>query len=209
MAKLCQLQKGACTSLFVFLFAVIFALIEIEIEGTEGWAKNLPTAKNVVGHLTLYHVYMVALATLIVCGFMYFKHTRSSCAAVACGAPKPNTNTPRKQQTAFQKVWPTLRIVLQTVFHLIAYFLIQDFLWFVFNPGFTLARYNQASIPWHKHWWGGTPAFNFVGVGVLGLILTLSMFDGELVLSSAFYLGFLLLACASAPLYHLFYRWLH
>jgi len=31
------------TSIFVFILSLIFALLEIEIEGKNGWAKNLPT----------------------------------------------------------------------------------------------------------------------------------------------------------------------
>ena len=47
-------------SLFVCLLAFVYSLMEIEMEGAYGWAKKLPTTKNVLGY-ALYHLYMIAL----------------------------------------------------------------------------------------------------------------------------------------------------
>ena len=44
-------------SLFICIFALLYALLEIEIEGQDGWAKNLPTPQIFL-HFTQYHVIM-------------------------------------------------------------------------------------------------------------------------------------------------------
>jgi hypothetical protein len=51
-------------SLFICLFALLYALLEIEIEGQDGWAKNLPTPKMLF-HFTQYHVIMNLIVILI------------------------------------------------------------------------------------------------------------------------------------------------
>ena len=48
-------------SIFVFVFSLIYSLMEIEIEGKNGWCKELPTAKNVCKDFTLYHLLMNVL----------------------------------------------------------------------------------------------------------------------------------------------------
>lgn len=201
---LCKIKNGSVTALFVSLFAIVFAMIEIEVEGTEGWAKNLPTARNVLGHLTLYHVYMVLLAILIISGFVYFQH-----ASLCQSEGQKCVEAPQKGSFWADKGWPALKVACKLAFHLVAYFLVQDFLWFVLNPGYTLAKYTEGNIPWHKPWWGGTPAFNFLGVGILALLSAATLLDANLTSSAVAYVVFVGLACAAAPLYHMFYNKLH
>jgi len=38
--------------------------LEIEIEGKDGWCKNLPTAKNVFFNFTFYHILMICIIAL-------------------------------------------------------------------------------------------------------------------------------------------------
>ena len=52
------------------VLALVYAMIEIEIEGPNGWAKHLPTPQNMLAHLSLYHVFMVLLAAVVVGGFL-------------------------------------------------------------------------------------------------------------------------------------------
>lgn len=58
----CICYKNNCTmfSVFIIVFAFVFALIEIEIEGKDGWAKHLPTPHLTKNNksLTIYHVYI-------------------------------------------------------------------------------------------------------------------------------------------------------
>jgi hypothetical protein len=59
------------------------------------------------------------------------------------------------------------------------FWIFEDFLWFVFNPCFGLAKFSPQFIPWHKHWIIGMPsdyvAFTFVGC----LLLVWSFAKGE------------------------------
>ena len=58
-------------SLLVFIISLIYALIEIEIEGKHGWCKYLPTTKKFLGHLTLYHTYMLLFIFFTFCLIFY------------------------------------------------------------------------------------------------------------------------------------------
>jgi hypothetical protein len=52
---------------FILLFAVLYSILEIEIEGKDGgWAKNLPTANSGIGIFTYYHIYMNIIIILII-----------------------------------------------------------------------------------------------------------------------------------------------
>tara|TARA_B100001094_G_C18116577_1_gene764352 strand:- start:903 stop:1418 length:516 start_codon:yes stop_codon:yes gene_type:complete len=58
-------------SLFICIFALLYALLEIEIEAQDGWAKNLPTPKILL-HFTQYHVIM-NLIVILVLAKVYYK----------------------------------------------------------------------------------------------------------------------------------------
>ena len=32
------------------------------------------------------------------------------------------------------------------------FWIVEDFLWFVFNPAYGIARFDPAHVAWHKHW---------------------------------------------------------
>lgn len=194
--KLCRIRSGASDALFVWLFALVFAMIEIEVEGPDGWAKNLPTPKNVLAHLSLYHVYMVLLAVVVVSGFVYFRYTR------------PCTTTTTFPLTC-RPARPAPHPLLMILFHIVLYFLVQDFLWFVLNPKFTVLGYTQANIPWHKPWVGGVPLFNFVGLFVVVCVAFATHLDERVLSAFATYIGLVLAVCLASPLYHMFYNYLH
>lgn len=183
--------RSATDAFILFLFATLYACIEIEIEGPNGWAANLPTAKNFLGHLTLYHVYMVALAAIIVSGFAYYRSSK-----------------PCKDAT--KSTFTKLRAgVANIVFMLTLFFLLQDFLWFVLNPSFTIKKYTSSYIPWHKPWFAGIPWFVYVGGAMLLLAFVISPDRKELAVcgtTSGLLLGGII---AAAPLYHKFYNKVH
>ena len=120
------------------LLAGLFSQVEIQIEGAAGWATNLPTWR-IEQHwlldiffgsrpMTGYHAFMLPFIAL----FFHFP----LCFALG--------------------QW-TLRRECLVVACLIAFWIIEDFLWFATNPAFGLGRFNAASIPWHKHWLGFAP----------------------------------------------------
>jgi len=54
-------------SLFITIFAILFSMLEIEIEGeTGGWAKNIPTSQSNIGIFTNYHIIMNIMIILVV-----------------------------------------------------------------------------------------------------------------------------------------------
>ena len=57
-------------SLFISIFALLYALLEIEIEGEAGWGKNLPTPK-ILFEFTQYHIIMILLVSLIIFKIYY------------------------------------------------------------------------------------------------------------------------------------------
>lgn len=198
----CKLLRGAMDAVFVFLFAVVFALLEIEIEGEGGWAQNLPTARNVLGHLSLYHLLMIVLAVVVVGGFVYFRYAPSS------GCSK-STATQQQEGADANDRHPIVHPLFAVLFHLVLYFLVQDFMWFVFNPHYTVKGYTASNVTWHRPWWGGVPAFNFLGLGAVFVISAVTGFDPTLTASLGTQAGLVLLACALSPGYHLFYKALH
>jgi hypothetical protein len=119
---------------FAFVNAAIFALLEIQIEGPQGWAANLPTwrvenrwTKIFYGGKTLtgYHFYILLFVLVILHG------------PFALGL------------IAFS--WPAELRILACM---ILFWVLEDFLWFVFNPAFGLRRFRKEFIPWHAPaWW--------------------------------------------------------
>ena len=117
--------KPINNGVFVFLFSIIYSLIEIEMEGKNGWCTHLPTAKNVISTFTLYHLLMMVLIILT----FY-------------------------QQFNNKDVW-------LIVFYITMFFFIEDLLWFVLNPYYTIKKYSEKNIPWHSKWFWGQPIENF------------------------------------------------
>jgi len=54
-------------SLFIAIFAILFSMLEIEVEGKDGgWAKNIPTSQSGIGIFTNYHIIMNIMIILVV-----------------------------------------------------------------------------------------------------------------------------------------------
>jgi hypothetical protein len=123
--------------IFVFVVSYCFANLEIQIEGTAGWAKNLPTWR-IENHwmlkifwggrpLTGYHFWAMI--------FIFFLF---------------------HMPFFFSSYW-TLKGELQALGGLILFWVIEDFLWFVLNPGYGIRKFNKSHIPWHPRWILGMP----------------------------------------------------
>ena len=107
--------------------------------------KNLPTPQKVAGHPSLYHVYMVLLAAVVIGGLPYYRAHKTDWKHV-CG---------------------------EFVFLLVIFFLAQDFLWFVMNPGYTVLGYVSPLSPGTRTGSWAFPLFNYVGAAVLCVLLFL------------------------------------
>lgn len=125
---------------YTVIMALIYALLEIQVEGKNGWCRNLPTFrinvffKKFLGGkpLTGYHIYML-LTFLIVFHAMMHEHL----------SWRNEANT----------------IGLMSLF-----FLLEDVFWFIFNPHYTLKRFLEKDIRWHKRWLWGLPVTYWMGI---------------------------------------------
>ncbi len=114
-----------------------FAMLEVQIEGGGGWATTLPTwrsdhplARLILGGRTLtgYHLW-VHICLLLLVHLVY-----------------PLGAAPLS--------W---RMEARIVAFLALFWVVEDFLWFVFNPAFGLRRFRPAHVWWHQRWWGPLP----------------------------------------------------
>jgi hypothetical protein len=132
-----QAARRAWTSLAPMVLATLalayfFAWIEINIEGPAGWASSLPTWR-IEQHwlldifwgsrpMTGYHAWVFPFIFL----FFHFP-------------------------LAFFRRW-SWRLEMRVLACVALFWLVEDFLWFVLNPAWGLARFAPQFIPWHKHW---------------------------------------------------------
>ena len=138
---------------WVMLMALFFAEVEIQIEGANGWAAQLPTWR--IEHhwlldtfwggrpMTGYHAWIFS--------FM----------ALAFFAPLAFAGRWRRREAAF------------ALSGLMLFWIVEDFLWFLLNPAYGWARFEPAHVAWHKHWWMGAPVDYWTAIGGAALILVL------------------------------------
>lgn len=133
------LARGAA----FFAFALLLALLEVQIEGSHGWAAKLPTwrwdspfVRRLLGRpITGYHVFLILLILLAFhLPLLYAGWT-----------------------------WPRHAELLAFFFFLTVFW---DLLWFLLNPHFGWARFRPAEIWWFPNWWGRFPAPYYQGLVV-------------------------------------------
>ena len=135
--------------IFMVFMSVVLALWEIQIEGRDGWAANLPGWRRESGLLvkmaggrpvTGYHVCMTVFLIALVHLPLFF--------------------TPW--------TWQTESLVLG--FYVGMVFL-EDFFWFVLNPHYGIGEFRKGKIWWHKTWWGPVPALYWFLLAVTAVLL--------------------------------------
>jgi hypothetical protein len=120
----------------LFAFALFFAMVEIEIEGADGWADKLPTwyrvtpwyarlfARLLSGKpLTGYHLMMLPIPLL------------SFHLGLAFGLP-----------------W-SWALEARLVAAYLIFNVVWDFLWFLLNPHFGWGRFRKGGVWWHDRTW--------------------------------------------------------
>jgi hypothetical protein len=134
---------------FMVFMAFILALWEIQIEGKEGWAVNLPCWRIKTGWavkltggrpITGYHVFMTLFLIALVHLPLFF-------------VP-----------------WSWRLESLLIGFYL-GMVLLEDFLWFVLNPHYGIKNFRKGRIQWHKNWWGPVPSLYWVLLVVFSLLI--------------------------------------
>lgn len=126
---------------FALIVSTLFALLEIQIEGKDGWATKLPTwrlykpwfAKIQGGNteLTGYHTYLWLFLFVFIHVPYLFMEFR----------------------------WRTELLILSLYLLIL---MLEDFLWFVFNPHFKIIKFHKEHVPWHA-WFGPLPTLYYVG----------------------------------------------
>jgi len=135
----------------LFCLAALLAALEVQIEGPHGWAANLPTWRidnrftraMLSGRpLTGYHFYLFSFVFLFV-------------------------HWPFMSGLTHWTVAGEMHVLS---FNLL-FWVLEDFLWFIFNPAFGLAKFHYLEVWWHAPtWWWIAPRDYWV-MTTIGLIL--------------------------------------
>ena len=141
-------------SLYLFVSAFALAFLEVQIEGRDGWAAQLPTWRpkgkwyarfyeRFMGgkELTGYHIGVFGFVLL----FLHYPYLGV--------AP-----------TLAQELW-----VLSLFF---LFSIVWDYLWIVINPHYGVwRRQPKQDVSWHRHWWGPFPRDYYFGILLSAAIL--------------------------------------
>jgi hypothetical protein len=127
--------------LYFFAIAFVLAQLEIQIEGPHGWAEKLPTWRwQTPGVLRWAGKPVTGYHVFLLLFILLFVHL-----------------------PLMYLGWTVEREAeLLSLFFLLAVF--WDFLWFVCNPHFGLARFRPGQVWWFKSWLLGLPASYFSGL---------------------------------------------
>lgn len=149
------MQQIFFINLYLFLMALFLAVLEIQIEGEHGWAKNLPVwrpphdswyarlySKIMSGkELTGYHL-TIFLFLLLVFHLPF----------------------------VFGTPWSFV-LWVKVLSYYFMFLVVWDFLWFVLNPHYPLRQFKKEHIWWHKKWLLGLPIDYYSGFMASLLIL--------------------------------------
>ncbi len=137
---------------WIILLAALFAQVEIQIEGPNGWAAELPTWRLTVPapldllfggrEITGYHTFIFT--------FMFAAFHLS---LVMTGQF-------------------SLRLEARILGSLMLFWIFEDALWFAFNPAYGISRLTSQAAPWHPHWALGVPV-DYLILPILGAALIL------------------------------------
>jgi len=134
---------------FMVFMAFILALWEIQIEGKEGWAAKLPAWRIEKGWPTK------IMGGRPVTGYHIF-------------------------MTVFMLAIVHLPLFFvnwswRLEFLLLGFYngmvLIEDFLWFIFNPHYGIKKFRQGQIWWHKTWWGPVPSLYWILLPIVVVLI--------------------------------------
>jgi len=122
---------------YVGVLAICLAYLEIQIEGKDGFAKNLPCwRKNI-------RIYSKIFGENPITGYHF---ASDLCLLIF-----------------FHLIFCFLPWNISTELFLLGLlaelFVLEDFFWFVLNPAFGLKKFKKEFIPWHKKWLGFLPTW--------------------------------------------------
>ena len=132
-----------------------FAKMEIQIEGARGWADTLPTWR-----LAKEHVLSRLLAGgRELTGYHLWVQTFVFSLLHLVFLFQPWS-------------WKIELVLLSFIFYV---WIVEDFMWFLLNPAFGLAKFKKENIWWHeRHWWWIAPRDYFVFIPIATAFYVLS-----------------------------------
>lgn len=175
-----MISQDIFINIYLFLMATVLALVEIQIEGKDGWAKNLPTWRpspdkwyvkvysNIMGgrELTGYHLSMFTFVFLALNLPYVFGLTLN------------------------------LNNFLKTLSYYLMFTVIWDFLWFVLNPHYPLLKFRRGNIIWYQKWFLRLPLEYYKALmASLIVILPLALSDQTLLTWWILNIGLFILQC--------------
>lgn len=181
--------------LFLFAYALLFALVEIEIEGADGWAEKLPTWYRV-------RPWYARLMALVLSGKPATGYHLTML---------PITIASFHLGLAFGLPW-SFALEARILATYLIFNVIWDFLWFVLNPHFGWRRFRKGQVWWHGRTWIGRFPIDYWN----GFVLSFVIFALPAVVSGspvpwgqhAFYVaGMVGLTAATALAAPLYQRW--
>ena len=166
---------------FVLLSSFVYSLIEIELEEKDGWMTKIPTCKVVnIGGKYL-TLYHIYMILMITIAVCF------------------------QNRMSF-----TLNSFLNSASYVFLFLLLEDILWFVFNPYYTIKRYTKKHIWWHadQPWIFNMPLHNYI---ILTLNLGITYITGihDILFSIIYSICFVAVCIFLSPLYHKLYMRLH
>ena len=184
-------------AVFWFVLALLLACVEIESEGKYGWAQRMPTWYRTKGipakifgfllgkkPLTGYHLFLISFI------FLMFH-----------------------MPFVMQMYW-SLAQELVCIALLIAWWILEDFIWFILNPYYGIKNFKRSNIWWHsKRCWlfGLVPMDYIYGLTASVIVVCIAglLKDVGLIFKHLQILGlwilFLTIIIVSAPLYKKWY----
>jgi hypothetical protein len=184
-------------TLLLFAYALLFALVEIEIEGEDGWAMKLPTwFRRTPGYARVYAWLLSGKPLTGYHAVMFFIPFLSFHVGLAFGQPWS---------------WGMEARVLASY---LVWNVTWDFLWFLWNPAFGWRRFRKGEIWWHAGRWLGRVPIDYVNAAWLSFAVAAMPYfvHGNArhlrhhVVYVVTMLSLTLVAALAAPIYQRWYR---
>lgn len=147
-------------NLYIFFMALVLALLEIQIEGPHGWAKNLPTWRPKNENFVL-RIWKKILSGRDITGYHL---TMFLFVILLFHLPY-----------VFGLQWSFIAEI-KTISILLLFFVLWDFLWFVCNPHYPLRQFRKEHIDWHKRWFLWLPLDYWLAI-IFSLVILLPFPD--------------------------------
>lgn len=145
--------------LFLFAYALMFAAVEIEIEGPIGWAEQLPTWFRLTPlYARIYGLFMRGKPLTGYHLVMFFLPLWSFHVGFVGGVPWS---------------WAAEATTLSSY---VAWVVVWDLLWFVLNPRYGWGRFRKGEVWWHSRTWIGRFPIDYYSAAGTSVVLAASAF---------------------------------